>query len=114
MDSLCNWNNKFALEYQNAKKKLSNINECSSSIKSNYIKLVNAPEDHPIHQLTEKDFEESLSENDEVYRLKDALKEGVDTFSIPEPLNEAQESGKNPPNEQPIAGRAVAPSKGQD
>ena len=89
MDSLCAWNNKFALEYQTAKKKLSNINECSSSITSNYSKLVSAPKDHPIHQLTEKDFEESLSENDEVYRLKDALKEGVDTFSIPEPLNEA-------------------------
>ena len=110
MDSLCDWNTKFALEYQNAKKKLSNINECSS-IKSNYSKLANAPEDHPIHQLTEKDYEESLSENDLVFRLRDALKEGIDTFSIPELLNEAQDSGKNLPNEVSNAGRAVAPNR---
>jgi len=50
---------------------------------------VNAPEDHPIHQLTEKDCDESLEENDFVYTLKDALKEGVDTFIEPEPLNAA-------------------------
>ena len=48
-----------------------------------------APKDHPIHQLNEKDCEESQDENDNVYGLRDALKEGVDTFSIPEPLNEA-------------------------
>ena len=89
IDSLIDWNNKYHIEYAQAKKKLTNINESYSSIKTNFWQLVDAPADHPIHEITEKDCEESLSEDDHVYGLKDALKERVDTFSIPEPLNVA-------------------------
>ena len=61
--------------------KLTKIKESYSSIKSNYLELVDAPADHPICQFTEEDCDKESQNGEEFLNgLRNALKCRVDTF----------------------------------